>query len=42
MLLPYQTHAYRARVLPRVDPEPGPEPTDPDELGTDALLIDFR
>jgi SAM-dependent methyltransferase len=42
MLLPYLTHAYRAVVRPRPDPGPAVEATDPDELDTDALLIDFR
>lgn len=47
MLLPYITYCYRARVLPRPDPEPaaGREPwrqPGPDDLDPDALLIDFR
>jgi SAM-dependent methyltransferase len=45
MLLPYVTHAYRARVRPQVaaPPSPGrPTRVHPDDVDTDALLIDFR
>ncbi len=42
MLMPYVTHAFRARVRPRTEPEPGPEAAGPDTMDTDALLIDFR
>ncbi len=37
MLLPYLTHCFRATVR-----DPGPAEDEPDPLGTDALLIDFR
>ncbi|HET6625029.1 MAG TPA: class I SAM-dependent methyltransferase [Nocardioidaceae bacterium] len=42
MLLPYLTHAFRARVRPQVEADPGTAYADPDDLGTDALLIDFH
>lgn len=42
MLLPYLTHGFRATVRPQPDPGPAAGATDPDELDTDALLIDFR
>ena len=48
MLLPYVTRAYRATVLPWAVPEPppvrhaAPGPVHPDDVDTDALLIDFR
>jgi len=47
MLLPYTTYCFRTRVLPWASPRPRtpgapPAPEGPDDLGTDALLIDFR
>lgn len=51
MLLPYVTHTYRATVRPRPTPPPTSRPTQtageptvlgPDDMDTDALLIDFR
>lgn len=42
MLMPYVTHCFRAPVLPRTPADTGSAPAEPDELGTDALLIDFR
>ncbi|MDQ3616351.1 MAG: class I SAM-dependent methyltransferase [Actinomycetota bacterium] len=54
MLLPYLTHAYRAVVLPWAAREPETrttgssagvspgQPAEPDALGTDFLLVDFR
>lgn len=41
MLMPYVTHAFRAVVRPQPDP-PEPAPVHPDDVDTDALLIDFR
>ena len=42
MVLPYLTHAFRARVLAQPEPPPGVTTNDPDQVDTDALLIDFR
>ena len=42
MLLPYVTSTFRATVRPQAEPEPGPATAGPDEVDTDALLIDFR
>jgi SAM-dependent methyltransferase len=42
MLMPYLTRTFRATVLPGAQPDPGPMAVGPDEVDTDALLIDFR
>ena len=42
MLLPYVTSTFRATVLPRSVWDPEQEAVGPDDMDTDALLIDFN